>query len=634
MTEEAKSMPAADAFEFKAEIQQLLNILIHSLYTEREIFLRELLSNASDALNRIQFEMLTDRDVLDPDAELTIHLQVDEEARTITISDSGIGMTRDEIVEDLGTIAHSGAAAFLKQLKEERQTSLELIGQFGVGFYSVFMVAEEVRVRSRSYRVGAEAVEWTSDGGTSYQLAEGEKTDRGTEIVVHLTEEAAEFANLWRLEQIVRKHSDFVPFPIYVGEKKEPVNRRMAPWRQSPQEVTREQYDEFYKHLTLDFEEPLLYTHLVADAPVDLRSILYIPSRRERGILSPRTDHGLKLYVHNVLIQEYNKDLLPDYFRFIEGVVESEDLPLNISRETVQSSPAARRIRRALVRKLVKELETLAEERPDAYRTFWREFGPFIKEGVATAPASEPGAKDDLLPLLVFHSSKSGAEMVSLGQYVERTIEDQQAIYYVLGDDLKSVVHSPHLDYFRAHDVEVLYLVDPIDSFMVVALQEYGGKSLKNVDDAGLELPKRGEVEEEEVTGAIPEPDFNRLVGRFVQVLGGQVMEVRESHVLTDSPCRLVSPDDVPMREMSRVYRLLDREFEVPKRILEINRGHPIIANLARLVADTPEAEIINPSIEQLFENQLLMEGLHPNPTEMIPRIQRLMEAATTPAAA
>jgi molecular chaperone HtpG len=620
----SEATKTTESFEFKAEIQQLLNILVHSLYTEREIFLRELMSNASDALNRIQFEMLTNRDVLDPDAELAIRVEVDEGTRTLTISDTGIGMTYEDIVEDLGTIAHSGAAAFLKQLQEEKRPAVELIGQFGVGFYSVFMVAEQVRVVSRSYLPDAEAVEWVSDGGTNYHLARVDKADRGTRIEVKLKEEAAEFASVWRLEQIIRKHSDYVAFPIYVGDKEEAVNRQTALWRQSPREVSEEQYDDFYRHLTLDPEKPLLHTHLVTDAPVNLRSILYVPARRERGFLSLRTDHGLKLYIHNVMIQEYNKDLLPNHLRFVEGVVESEDLPLNISRETVQSSPAARRIQRALVRRLIRDLETLAEEKPEAYASFWDEFGLFVKEGIA----ADPAAKDDLMPLLRFHSSRSGDGLISLADYIGRVTDDQHAIYYVLGEDLKSVARSPHLDYFKAHDVEVLYLVDPIDSFMAVALQEYEGKPFKNVDDARLDLPIKDEAKEESAE-ILPEADFNRVVGRFVQVLGDRVVEVRESKVLRDSPCRLVSPDDAPAREMSRVYRMLGQEFEMPKRILEINRGHPIIANLAHLVTETPEAEVIDPTIEQLFENQLLMEGLHPNPTDMIPRIQQLMEAAT-----
>ena len=441
MTDEQRTRDITDtacgSIRIQGRIQQLLNILVHSLYTEREIFLRELLSNASDALNRIQFEMLTNRDVLDPDTELAIHVEVDQEAGTLTISDTGIGMTREEIAEDLGTIAHSGAAAFLKQLETEQRPSVELIGQFGVGFYSVFMVADQVRVVSRSYQPDAEAIEWISEGGTSYHLGSADKAGRGTRIEIKLKEDAAEYSAAWRLEQIIRKHSDYVAFPIYVGDGEQAVNQQTALWRQSPREVTAEQYDEFFRHLTLDLDNPLLHTHLVTDAPVSLRSLLYIPAHRERGFLSPRTDHGLKLYVHNVMIQEYNKDLLPGYLRFVEGVVESEDLPLNISREVVQSSPSARRIQKALVRKLVKELEALSESEPETYASFWNEFGPFIKEGVADISSADPAAKDDLLPLLRFHSSRAGSDLISLSEHVERMGEDQDAIYYVLGDDLK-----------------------------------------------------------------------------------------------------------------------------------------------------------------------------------------------------
>jgi molecular chaperone HtpG len=490
------------------------------------------------------------------------------------------------------------------------------------------MVAEQVRVVSRSYQPDAQAVEWISEGGTNYALGPADKAERGTRIEIKLKEDAAEFAATWRLEQIIHKHSDYIAFPIYVGDSDQAVNQKTALWRQSPLEVTEEQYGEFYRHLTLDLEKPLLHTHLVTDAPISLRSLLYIPTHRERGFLSPRTDHGLRLYVHNVMIQEYNKDLLPDYLRFVEGVVESEDLPLNISREVIQRSPVGRRIQKALVRKLLKELETLAESDPEAYAFFWNEFGPFIKEGVAAIPSADTSAKEDLLPLLRFHSSRANSDLISLSEYVERMGEEQGAIYYVLGNDLESVAQSPHLDYFRAREIEVLYLADPIDSFVAMALPEYEDKPFKNVDSAGLELPQ-DEDDEKDAMRTLPEPDFNRLVGRFVKVLGDRVVEVRESKVLRDSPCRLVSPEDNAEREMSRVYRMLGREFQMPKLILEINRSHPIVANLAHLISETPEADLIDASIEQLFDNMLLLEGLHPNPANMIPRIQQLVEAAT-----
>ena len=614
---------APESLEFRAEVQQLLHILAHSLYTDREIFLRELISNASDALNRLQFEMLTNRDVLNPEAELAVRIETDKSAKTITISDTGIGMTRDELIENLGTIAHSGAISFLQSVRDEKFSADEIIGQFGVGFYSVFMIADEVTVTTRSYRPHAEAWAWTSRGDNTYTLTPADKADRGTTVRVKLKEDTAEFADAWRLEQIVKKHSDYVSFPIYVDGKV--ANRQTALWRQSPQEVEAEQYFEFYKQLTLDFEKPLLYFHLVADAPVNMRSILYAPARRERGMLHLRTDYGLKLYSRKILIQEYNKDLLPNHFRFVEGVVDSEDLPLNISRETVQSNPMMRQIRRALTNRLVKELGTLAEERPDDYKVFWREFGVFIKEGVTTDPASHESLRD----LLRFHSSQAeGSDgLISLKEYVSRMRENQKAIYYVLGDDLKSVARSPHLDYFRANGIEVLYLVDPFDSFMAFALKEYAGKPLQNVDDAGLDLSAAGTPETDAGT-AVSQPDFDRLVERFKTVLGDRVTDVRESKRLTDSPCRLVSPEATPDRDLQRVRRLLEQEYELPKKILELNRSHPLIQNLGCVLARSPDEVLVNTAIEQLFDNALLLEGLHPNPADMTPRIQVLMEAA------
>ncbi len=474
---------STESHEFKAEIQQLLNILVHSLYTERDIFLRELISNASDALSRLQFEMLTNRDVLDPDAELKITVACDKDAKTITISDTGIGLTRAEMVENLGTIAHSGAAEFMKRLQAEKKPA-DVIGQFGVGFYSVYMVADEVSVTSRSYRPDAQAVQWTSKGDNTYTLEDVEKADRGTVITVKLKEDAAEYAEDWKLEQIIKKHSDFVSFPIYVEDKV--ANRQTAIWRQSARDVMAEQYDEFYKHLTLDFDAPLMHVHMVADVPVDIHAILYVPAKRERGVFSLRKDDGLKLYSRKILISEYFKDLLPQYFRFIQGVVDSEDLPLNVSREAIQNNRAAAKLKSTLTHKVATELADLGEKDAAKYATFWQEFGQFIKEGIATDPANQT----DLAKLLRFKTSRSGDEWVALQQVVDRAQADQTSIYYILGEDLTSVARSPHLDYFRQHDLEVLYLVEPIDSFMIMALKEFAGKKLQNVDDAALELPK------------------------------------------------------------------------------------------------------------------------------------------------
>ena len=611
-----------ESLEFKAEVQQLLNILSRSLYTEREIFLRELISNASDALNRIQFEMLTNHDVLDPETELAIHIDFDEDAKTLTVSDSGIGMTREELIENLGTIAHSGAVAFLKNLEAENRVE-DIIGQFGVGFYSVFMVADEVRVTSRSYVPDAAAWTWTSHGDSTYTLSPAEKADRGTVIEISLKEDATEFTSTWKLEQIVKKHSNYVSFPVYVGETV--ANQQTALWRKVPGEVEDDEYNEFYRQLTLDFEEPLLHLHIVTDSPVDIRSVLFIPRNRERGVLRTRTDYGLKLYSRKVLIQEDNKDLLPEYLRFVEGVVDSADIPLNVARESIQSTRAIGHIKRALRGRVIRMLKTLGEENPEDYAAFWEAWGPFIKEGVAT----DFGGREDLLPLLRFPTSTSDGKLVSLGQYVERMAEDQSDIYYILGDDIDAVAHSPHMDAFTARNLEVLYLTDPLDAFMVQGLREYDGKPLKNVDDPELQLPETSE-DEEDAPAELPAEAFGKLIVRFKGVLGERVADVRESKVLKSSPCRLVSSDSGPEREMQRVRRLIEQDYEVPVKILEVNRGHPLIQNLAHLIETQFANALIDPTIEQLFENLLLLEGLHPNPAQMVPRIQDLLEQALT----
>jgi molecular chaperone HtpG len=617
MSEETKSQ---ESFQFRAEIQQLLNILVHSLYTEREIFIRELISNASDALNRIQFEMLTNQQVRDPQAELAIHIEADEKSRTIKIRDTGIGMTREEMIENLGTIAHSGVATLLKNLQSQEKPSLDLIGQFGVGFYSVFMVAEQVRVTSRSYRLDGEAYTWISDGGSSYQIIPAEKVDRGTVIEIKLKEEAAEFAQNWRLEEIVKRHSDFIAFPIYIEGKA--ANRRTAIWRQTPSEVSAEQYTEFYKHLTFDYEDPLLHVHMVTDAPVDIRALLYVPAHRERGTFGSAQEPGLQLYARRVLIQARFRDLLPAYLRFLEGVVESEDLPLNISRETVQLNASVRQIQRALTSRVLKELSSLAESKPEEYQNVWREFGVFIKEGVVNDPASKP----DLAKLLRFHASKAPADaLISLNDYVAQMRPEDKEIYYLLGEDLSSASHSPHLDYFRKHDIQVLLLTEPVDSFVVGALREFENKSLRSVDDPTLDLPQD---DSDKIAQEIaPQAELQLLQGRFADVLGDKVSEIRPSRMLIDSPCRLVAPKEMRNREMQRVYKLVDRQYQAPKMVLEINPRHPMIRNLARLVTQKERLDLVDPLLEQLYENALLVEGLHPKPAEMIPRLQKLMDA-------
>jgi molecular chaperone HtpG len=616
--------PTPEAIGFRAEIRQLLNILVHSLYTDREIFLRELISNASDALNRLQFVMLTERDMLDPQAELAVRIKGDPEKRQLTIADTGIGMTRDELIENLGTIAHSGAKAFLQSLQEGQKVS-DLIGQFGVGFYSVFMVADSVRVTSRSYRPGAPAWTWASTGGESFTLEPAGKADRGTVVEITLKEDAKEFTDAWRLKEIIHKHSDFVSFPIYANDEAEAVNRQTAVWRQPASAVTDEAANSFYKQLTLDFDDPLARIQLQTDAPVQIYALLFLPAKTERGMFSLRRDYGLKLYSRKILIQDYAKDLLPKYLRFVEGVVESEDVPLNISRETIQSSRVIERIRNALTHKVIDTLKDLAAGDPAKYEAFWKEFSPYMKEGMAT----DATARERLMPLLRFYSSRpdGGQALTSLAEYVGRLKPDQRTIYYILGDDVRSVAHSPHLDYFRKAGLEVLYLVDPLDSFMLAGLQTYEGFPLKNVDDPSLDLPRPAEPAAGE---SAPEDEFAALVARARGTLGERVTDVRASDRLVDNPSRLVAADSSREHEMGRVRRMLDRDFTVPKMVMELNRQHPLIRNLARLAAQNQTGAVVDACIEQMYENGLLTEGLLANPANMVGRIQELMLAATS----
>lgn len=618
METETQSSSAAESMTFRAEVRQLLDILARSLYTEREIFLRELISNASDALNRIQFEMLTNRDVLDPEAELAISLELDNEANTITIKDTGIGMTHDEIIENLGTIARSGARAFIEHLGENKQASSEVIGQFGVGFYSVFMVADRVRVISRSFQKDAEAVKWEATGGDTFTIEPAERNERGTTIVVHLKEDAAEFANDWRLRQVVKRHSQFVAFPIYLGEER--INEQKAIWRRQPREVDDEMYNQFYQQLTMEMDEPLMQVHISTDAPVDLHTVLFVPSKRERGLIERRIEGKIKLYSRKVLIQEEAKDLLPSYFRFIEGVIDSEDLPLNVSRETVQNSPVVQRIRKTLTARLVRELSELADKDADAYETFWNEFGVFIKEGIAT----EFMDREDLLKLLRFHTTHSEKGLWSLADYKSRIIEGQEEIYYVLANDVDSARRSPHLDPLTSRGIEVLLMTDIMDSFMLTGLREYEGMKLRTIDDANLNLP--GE-EVASAESAISDEDFERLQNHFKHVLGDRISEVRASTVLRNSPSRLVSGDDVTIREMNRIQQLLGRETESQPRILEINRAHPMMVGLVQRISTNTEDPVVAAVAEQIYDNALLLEGIHPNPASMVPRIQTLIEA-------
>jgi molecular chaperone HtpG len=618
------SQNTAQQYEFRAEVQQLLNILVHALYTDKEIFLRELLSNASDALNRLQFEQLTNSQVLDAEAELAIRIAVDAEAKTITISDSGIGMNQAELIENLGTIAHSGALAFMNAMKEKAaekgsSATTDIIGQFGVGFYSVFMIADEVQVTSRSFRPEDRAYVWVSNGAGTFSIAEAEKPTRGTDIVIRLKADAEEFLSEGRLATIVAKHSNYVAFPIYQAEKV--INARTALWRRSPREVSSDEYLEFYSQMTYDNGHPLLHVHLVADAPVQFYSLLYVPSKLDRGLLSADHNGGPKLYARKVLIQEHSKELLPEWMRFVEGVVDSEDLPLNISRETVQSNKVMARLKQTISNKVLSEIENLANKDADKYQRFWLEFGRMFKEGIVT----DPTHRERLGGLLRFRTANHPEGWVSLGEYIAKMAEGQTDIFYLFGDDARAILRSPHLDAFKTRGIDVLLLTETIDSFMINGLATFEEKRLHNGADADLDLPP-APTDEAETADPISGDSLEALLGRFKNTLGEQVMDVRESKMLTGSPARLVAPDQGFGADMERVYRMLDQNFVLPKRILEINPRHAILRNLAAMGGDDPLATQI---MEQLFESALLMEGIHPSPVDMLPRIQALMEAAS-----
>ena len=613
-----KDKKAAQSFSFKAETKELLDILIHSLYKDRDVFLREMLSNASDALNRVRFEMLTEKGVLDSDAELAIHISADKEKGILTIQDSGIGMTKEEIIQNLGTIAQSGARGFIEAVKEKDVDVTQVIGQFGVGFYSVFMVAEWVRVTSRSYKPRAKAVSWYATGDNEFQVSSAEMTGRGTKIEIKLKEDALEFADEHQIKNTIHKYSDYLGFPIYFAEDEEPVNKQSSIWRTPKSELDEEKYKDFHRQLTMDFEEPLLHIHFVTDAPVQIYALLYIPSKGERGMFSLRKEDGLQLYSRNILIDDYNKDLLPEYLRFVQGVVDSEDLPLNVSRETVQSVGLMPKLKKVVTGQVLRSLKDLAKKDAEKYNTFWQEFGVYLKQGIA----GEPTETEKLHPLLRFKTNLEPEKWSSLDDYLERKKEEQKEIYYLVGDDPQSVLRSPHLDYFQSQGTEVLLLTDPMDSFMLMGLQKYKDVELKNIALAEIDLPEKETEEEKE---NIPEDDFKTLLEQFKEILGERVTEVRASKRLSQSIARLVDPEGSLNPEMQRVYKYLGKDYEIPKKILELNPTHPILKNLLETEMETELQSLV---IEQIYESALLVEGLHPDPSSMTPRIQKIIEAA------
>jgi len=578
---------------FQTEIKQLLNILVHSLYTKREIFLRELLSNASDALTQMRYVQQTDREILDPSLDLEIRIEIDPEGKTLKISDTGIGMTSEEMKTNLGTIAQSGAKAFLEAADGDEKGLVDVIGRFGVGFYSVFMVAEWVKVTSRSYQPDEKAASWYATGADTFEMGTADKETRGTSIEVKLNEDALEFLEIQRIREIIKTHSDYVPYPIFIAGEDEQINKQTAIWRENSRSVKEDQYQDFYRQLTLEMEEPLEKIHFVADAPLMIYALLYMPAKPDRGLFTLREQDGLKLFSRKILIENYSKDLLPPYFRFIQGVVDAEDLPLNVSRESVQATSMISRINKILTNQVIQKLKEMAKKDPEKYLAFWSEFGLFLKEGVA----ANDNNRDELSTLLRFHSTTMPDQWISLDEYLEHMKPGQDKIYYILGDDESSVSRSPHLDYFQTHCYEVLTLTDPVDSFMLLGLREYKEFSLQNVAASDLNLPEQSEeVEknEQEKSPSLSDEAVDGLVNLFKDILGERVSDVRITDRLTNSVARLVDAKGSLGQEMQRVYRIMDRDYQIPKKVLEINPDHPILQKISpgSDINDSQETEV------------------------------------------
>ncbi|MHA2226148.1 MAG: molecular chaperone HtpG [Candidatus Hodarchaeales archaeon] len=618
--ENHKDNNTSESFQFQAEIQKVLDILINRLYKNRDIFLRELISNSADALHRVRIALLEDSEnALEPDTELGIRVSFDEEEMTIKISDNGIGMTRDEIITNLGTIAQSGTMEFLKQANESDVANL--IGQFGVGFYSSFIVSAEVVVRSRSYKTDSIGVEWRSTGTGIFSVSPSDKESRGTDVILHLKEDAKEFANKYRLETIIKMYSDFVGFPIRVGEEESAVNRQVPIWHQTKEEVTEEEYDEFYRQVSMDFSKPFHRIELSVDAPIQFRALLFLPSQRNRMMFSQQQDYGLRLYSKKILVQEKAKDLLPEYLRFVFGVVDSEDLPLNVSREVIQVDRTIRRISKVLTGKIIDELDKIADEDEAKYLDWWRQFGVFLREGIT----QDEKRRKKLLHALRIRTSKSEDEFISLVKYVGQMPEDQEEIFYLLGDNYQSLKNSPHLEYYKKQNQEVILFADPIDTFVLMHVTEYKDKKFKPIDQAEPEPPKEdekeeGKEEEEEELGKDP------FLSHLKELLEDRVIDIQYTDSLTDSPCRLINPSGTT--SFSRVLKFMEEDYIPQKKIMEINKNHEIITHLITVYEKAPDSPLLQMCILQLLENQELAEGILQNSSEMITRVNEFIKLA------
>ena len=564
---------------FQAEVGRILDLMVHSVYSDKEIFLRELISNAADACDRLRYRAIAEPDLLDGEAGFRIRIEVDKEARTIAVADNGEGMDREELAENLGTIARSGTAAFADRLTGDARNDVALIGQFGVGFYSAFMVAEKVRVVSRA--AGAEeAFAWESDGRGEFTVSEAEREVRGTEVRLHLREGEDEFLEPARLRSVVKTYSDHIAIPVEMDG--ETVNEASALWTRPRNEIEPEQYAEFYRHVGHAFDEPWLTLHFRAEGVIEYSGLLFVPTSRPFDLFNPDRKPALKLYVKRVFITDDAPELVPGWLRFLRGVVDSEDLPLNLSREMLQRNPVLRRIRDGLVRRVLGELKTKAEADKEGYETFWEAFGPVLKEGLY----EDAGQREALLELARFRSTAAEG-WTTLAAYVERMREGQEAIYYIAGEEGAALAGSPHLEGFRARKVEVLLLQDPVDEFWVPAVGEHDGKRLVSVSRGGIDLSAIPLADGETAEGKDgADADIASLVALFKVTLGEAVKDVRGSETLTESAVRLVADEgdmDLHLERMLRRHGQFDGAAS--RRVLELNPRHRLVQGLARSMA-------------------------------------------------
>jgi len=612
-------MPTAtpQTFEFQAEIKQLLDIVIHSLYTEKEIFVRELVSNASDALEKQRHLQVSEKAIYDDKLDLEINITTDDKAKTFTIQDFGIGMTQAELVENLGTIAHSGSKAFVQALGSGDQKAAGLIGQFGVGFYSAFMVAKAVRVYTHSWREAEPGQLWTSDGTGSFAIEESAGERRGCKVVIELKDECSEFSQEWRVREIIERYSAFVSFPINLNGKR--INTVQALWLRSKAEIKEEEYEEFYKFQGHDSEKPRLRLHFSADAPISINALLFVPKDNTERLGLTRLEPAVALYCRKVLIDARPKDLLPEWLRFVKGVVDSEDLPLNISRETMQDRTLVEKLNRVITKRFLKFLEEEAKARPDSYADFYREFGVFLKEGAAL----DFTHKDALTKLLRFESSLTEkGKATSLADYVSRMGADQKEIYYLVGPSRESIEAGPYLEGFKARNLEVLFCYEAVDEYVMNNVREFDGKKLAAADHADVRLSEQPRAE-----GSLGEAETKALVAWLKESLGERVAGVRASERLVDSPALALNADKLMSPHMRRLMKAMNKEgAQSPLRVdLEVNPNHAVIKRLSELRSAAPEkAKLV---AEQILDNALISAGLLDDASGMVKRLYKILES-------